>query len=245
MPLLLDQVVSKLASLEEAILMKLLDRCQFAFNEEAYTPGMSGFDPPETASLLELRLLEQETMDAHFGRYLVPEERPFYSGLPAPKRRVPVQDPELRIRELETINLSGRILVSYLDLLPQVCRPGSDGHFGSSVEHDVICLQAIARRVHFAACYVAESKYQSDPEGFQELIDRQDAEELRRKLTREEAEREVLQRVERKLRSLQRASDPSNRYIIDVKPVLVYFRDWIIPLTKEGEVRYLLQRPRS
>ncbi len=242
MPLNLDQVVARLAGLEEAILMKLLDRCQFAYNEAAYTPGISGFDPPESATLLELRLLHQETVDALFGRYLVPEERPFYTGLPRPRRLVTTLDPELHIRELETINLSGRILISYLELLPQICKPGSDGHLGSSVEHDVICLQAIARRIHYAACYVAESKYRLEPAVYQELIDRQDEKSLMERLTRKEVEQEVLRRVERKIRSLQKASDPNNRIIIAAEPIVYYFRDWIIPLTKEGEVRYLMQR---
>lgn len=242
MALSLEAVVQKLASLEEAILMKLVDRCQFAHNEAVYIPGQSGFSPPECASLLELRLLQQESMDAQFGRYLVPEERPFYSGLPPARRRVTVLDPELHIRDLETINLSGRILVSYLELLRQICKPGDDGHHGSAVEHDVICLQAIARRIHFAACYVAESKYQQDPNGFQALIEAQDVEGLRQRLTRAEVEEEVVQRVGRKLRAIQQGSDPANRYIVAVEPVQLYFRDWIIPLTKEGEIRYLLQR---
>jgi len=242
MPLDLDRVVSHLTSLEEAILMKLIDRCQFAYNAIVYIPGQSGFDPPESASLLELRLLHQETIDAYFGRYLVPEERPFYTNLPPPKRRVKAIDPELRIRELETINLSGRILVSYLDLLPQICRADDDGHYGSSVEHDVICLQAIARRVHYAACYVAESKYQRDPNTFQSLIERQDVEGLLEKLTRKEVENEVIKRIGYKLRSLQKASDPKNRHLIEEDVIKYYFKNWIIPLTKEGEVRYLLQR---
>lgn len=245
MPLNLDRVVAHLAGLEEAILMKLLDRCQFAYNEAAYSPGLSGFNPPETASLLELRLLHQETTDALFGRYMVPEERPFYSGLPRPRRAVMSLDPELHLRELETINLSGRILVSYLDLLPNICKPGEDGHLGSSVEHDVICLQAIARRIHYAACYVAESKYQQEPAFYQELIDRQDEKALLEALTRKKAEQEVLQRVERKIRSIQKASDPNNRVIVAAQPIVYYFRDWIIPLTKEGEIRYLLQRQSS
>ncbi len=242
MSLQLDEVVKKLSGLEEAILMKLLDRCQFAFNEEAYVPEHSGFAPSETLSLLELRLLHQESMDALFGRYLMPEERPFYAGLPGSKRSVPARDPEIQIRSLETINLSGKILISYLDFLPQICKKGDDGQYGSSVEHDVICLQAIARRVHYAACYVAESKYQDRPQEFKELIQKQDSDGLLKKLTRPEVESEVLKRVKRKLVGIQKLSDPKTRFLVDEEFMLFYFKDWIIPLTKEGEVRYLLQR---
>ncbi len=46
-----------------------------------YQPGQSRFHPPETASLFELRLQYQETLDTQFGRYRIPEERPFYLGL--------------------------------------------------------------------------------------------------------------------------------------------------------------------
>ena len=244
MDLTLPEITRKLAGLEEAIIHKLLDRAQFCQNADAYAPGESGFLPQETASLFELRLLYQETMDAQFGRYLMPEERPFYEGLPLSKRTVRVKPgTDLFIKELETINVSGKILTAYMDLLPHLCPTGDDGHHGSAVEHDVMVLQALARRIHFASLYVAESKYMSDPIHFRELIEAKAEASIMNSLTRKAVEEEVLARVRKKTASIQAAADPASRILVDPEVIVKFYKDWIIPLTKEGEVRYLLQRP--
>lgn len=242
MPLVLNDIATRLGGLEEAIIHKLLDRAQFCQNAEAYEPGSSGFLPQEAASLFELRLLYQEQMDAAFGRYLVPEERPFYQGLPPAKRPLLLPDSDLCIGDFDLINVSGKILVAYLDLLPQLCRSGDDGHHGSSVEHDVIALQALARRVHFGALFVAESKYQARPDLFQPLIEARDEDGLLTALTRPEQEAAVLVRVREKTAAIQALSDPHSRHLVSPEVLSNTYRDWIIPLTKEGQVRYLLQR---
>lgn len=240
----LPEITKKLAGLEEAIIHKLLDRAQFCQNAPAYAPGESGFLPQETSSLFELRLLYQESMDAQFGRYLIPEERPFYEGLPAPKRNLRVSiGQDLSIRDLETINVSGKILTAYMDLIPLLCPPGDDGHHGSAVEHDVIVLQALGRRIHYASLYVAESKYQGDPEKFRRLIQARAEGEILEALTRKAVEEEVLARVRKKTASIQAAADPASRVVVNPEVIEQFYKDWIIPLTKEGEVRYLLQRP--
>ncbi len=72
--------------------------------------------------------------------------------------------------------MTGPIRQDYLAWLPRLCGTGDDGHWGSSVEHDVICLQALARRIHYGALYVGESKFSEDPAKFASLVaDRDDA----------------------------------------------------------------------
>ena len=82
----LSTIAAQLEGLEETIIQKLIDRAQFAANAAAYRPGESGFASAGDKSLFDLRLRYQEEMDAAFGRFKVPEERPFHSDLPDPHR---------------------------------------------------------------------------------------------------------------------------------------------------------------
>jgi chorismate mutase len=231
-----------LESLEEEIITKLINRIQFAYNDVIYQPGRSGFENDTTHSLFELRLRAHEHMDARFGRFCVPEERPFTTDLPAAKRRVSLDTGQLHIDDNNRINLCPEILARYRQLLPILCDPGDDGQYGSSVEHDVYALQAIARRVHFGALYVAESKFRSDPGGFGALVAHNDLEGIEQKLTRSDVEATILSRVQEKVKTMQMAVNTRIRKTIDPAIVHAFYRDHIIPLTKKGEVRYLLHR---
>ncbi len=242
MTLSLETIASRLAGLEETLIYKLLDRAQFAGNPGAYTPGRSGFVPTEQGSLFDLRLRFQETLDTQFGRYRIPEERPFHLDLPEPRRVPPQAETGLTIADLESINVSPAIRTAYLALLPRLCGTSDDGQWGSSVEHDVICLQALGRRIHYGALYVGESKYREDPARFSALVAARDEAGLLAAITRAEVEERVLARVRSKVEAIQSVSDPALRRLADPAAVVDFFRASIIPLTKEGEIRYLLQR---
>ena len=243
-PLDLDQIAACLEGLEETIITKLIDRAQFALNQVVYQPGKSGFEGEER-SLFEIRLHAQEVFDSEFGRFCVPEERPFTKGLPASKRNLELPPSPLSIDDCEAVNMTEEILTGYRDLLPAICLPGDDGHYGSSVEHDAYALQAIARRVHFGALYVGESKYESDPEVYDTLIEQRDTVRLLQVLTRPEVEDTILERVASKVEHLQAEVNPQVRRRIASQAVLGFYQTHIIPLTKEGEIRYFLSRRRE
>ena len=241
----LAQIAADLESLEETIIVRLIDRAQFRRNLAAYTPGKSGFQGEPVLSLLALRLRYQEEMDACFGRFCAPEERPFNRLLPAPRRRVTLPDNCLAIDDYDRVNLTAPILESYLALVADICRPGDDGQYGSSVEHDVYAIQAIARRIHYGSLYVAESKYRSDPAAFESALDRDDPGTLMQLLTRPAVEARVLARVAQKSAALQAPANPVLRHIIDPQTIQGYYAAHIIPLTKQGEVLYLRHRRRK
>jgi chorismate mutase len=94
-------------------------------------------------------------MDARFGRYCVPEERPFCKDLPKPRRKVNLPEYDLVIDDFNKINLTESIKSRYIELVPLICQPGDDGQYGSSVENDVYALQAISRLIHYGALFVA------------------------------------------------------------------------------------------
>jgi chorismate mutase len=238
----LDKIATHLEGLEETIIARMIDRAQFKQNRLAYQPGKSGFKGETELSLFALRLKFQEEMDACFGRFAVPEERPFNKNLPEAKRIVRLPDNCLQLADYNAVNLSDKILASYLDLVPRICAAGDDAQYGSSVEHDVYAIQAISRRIHYGAMYVGETKYLSDPEIFRKAVDANDTRLLETLLTRPEVERRILRRVEEKVTILQAAAKVDTRITINPGVVRDYYAAYIIPLTKQGEILYLLNR---
>lgn len=238
----IDKIATDLEGLEETIIARLIDRAQFRRNRLAYQPGKSGFKGETQLSLLALRLKFQEEMDACFGRFAVPEERPFNKKLPDARRIVRLPDNCLRLADYNAVNLTDKILAGYLDLVPQICAAGDDAQYGSSVEHDVYAIQAISRRIHYGAMYVGETKYLSDPATFKKAVDSNDTRILETLLTRPEVEQRILRRVQDKVTLLQAAARVDTRITIDPDVVRQYYAAVIIPLTKEGEILYLLNR---
>lgn len=242
MEMKLDIVAATLEGLEDTIIFKLLDRAQFAVNRSVYLPGLSGFESEQGRSLFEIRLRWQEEMDSQFGRFIVPEEMPFTKGLPSPKRRMNLPDTGLCSSAVNKVDLTPLILERYHGLLENICRSGDDGHYGSSVEHDIYALQALSRRIHYGSLYVAECKYRENRQQYQEFIHTGNRAAILELLTRKEVEERIIGRVRDKLAYAQEHVNETVRTRIDPEIILTLYRDTVIPLTKEGEVAYLLSR---
>ena len=238
----LDLISSRLEGLEETIIHRLIDRAQWCVNDVAYAPGASGFTDSDSRSLFELRLRYHEEMDAKFGRFCVPEERPFNSELPKPQREVNLPETGLHIKNFDCVNFTEAVLTSYRLLLPKICPQGDDGQYGSSVEHDVYAVQAIARRLHYGALYVAECKFRGDPHGYANLIKEKNQEALLKKLTRRAVEEKIIVRIKEKVKRVQAKVNRSVRNFVMPEPIIVYYKDFLIPLTKQGQILYLLNR---
>lgn len=59
----------------------------------------------------------------------------------------------------KAINVNERIMDLYLQrLLPGITEPGDDNNYGSSAMGDVLCLQALSKRIHYGK-FVAEAKF--------------------------------------------------------------------------------------
>jgi chorismate mutase len=241
----IDIIAAHLEGLEETVIFKLIDRAQFCVNERVYRPGESGFEGEKKRSLFHLRLLFHEKMDAQFGRFCVPEERPFFPRLPKPKRTARLPETGLGISDFNTVNLMHDIVAGYLALVPRICRNGDDGHYGSSVEHDVYAVQAIARRVHYGSLYVAESKFRAEPEVLASLIREGNRTAILEKLTRRDVEERIVLRIKEKAAAAQAKVNRAIRHCVDAEIIAEFYRDVIVPLTKKGEVLYLINRDRN
>ncbi|KAF9781799.1 chorismate mutase, partial [Thelephora terrestris] len=122
-----------------------------------------------------------------------------------------------------------------------------DGNYGSAATLDVEVLQAISKRVHYGK-FVSESKFVSDPAAFIPHIQNPNRPALEGLVTKPEVERKLLQwlRERATIYAQNVAADGSpnqdETYKIDVDGVVELYEYYIIPLTKEVEVDYLLQR---
>ncbi|MFA5205416.1 MAG: chorismate mutase [Lentisphaeria bacterium] len=236
--LLLSNIRAVLVRLEETILFALIERGQFRQNPVVYRRGAF----PEAIgdeSLAGFLLRETECAHARMRRYTSPDELPFFTDLPAPLL------PALRFDENplrpNTVNFNPRLRTAYEDeIVPHLCRPGDDQQYGSTAVCDTACLQAISRRVHYGK-FVAESKYQAHPERFLPLLAARDAAGILAAITDAAVEAKVLERVELKAGTYCREiSGSSLGGGLDPEDIVEVYRRWLIPLTKEVEVAYLL-----
>lgn len=154
------------------------------------------------------------------------------------------------------MNVNAEIKAHYIQtFLPKAClqtgrsdRGEREENYGSAAACDINCLQALSRRIHFGK-FVAESKFQAEEAAFTEMIRAGDREGLRRAITNEKVELQVLERLKLKARTY--GTDPSlsngsengeAQGKINVEAVEALYRDFVIPLTKVVEVEYLMQR---
>lgn len=197
-------------------------------------------------------LLEQEKLQSLIRRYESPDEYPFFLE----QLQKPILDPldYPRILHKNTVNVNDKIKKFYTQqFLPAVCpdfggrgdRGVSQENYGSSATCDIACLQALSRRIHFGK-FVAESKFLSETEKFTRLIKAGDRDGIGEAITNAAVEKTVLERL--KLKAQTYGTDPSfgvdagDQAKINVEAVVSMYRDFVIPLTKEVEVEYLMQR---
>lgn len=241
-PLDLNYIASRLESLEETIISKLIDRAQYRVNETIYEAGKSGFAGEHSRCLFDLRMHYHEQMDAAFGRFCIPEERPFTRNLPEPQRTVNLPETGLQIDDFQNVNFAGPIRTEYMKLVKVICQPGDDGQYGSSVEHDVYAIQAISRRIHYGAFYITEYKYRTNTSLFIKYIEERDTDKLEELVTRKEVEDRIISRVHQKTIEMQRGVNREIRKVIEPEAIVRFYREAVIPLTKQGEIAYLMHR---
>ncbi|KAF9914957.1 chorismate mutase aro7 [Lobosporangium transversale] len=245
----------------------LIERAQFALNQRIYEPGMYQYDDAKyKGSFLGYFLHEMEKVHARVRRYTSPDEYPFTSPLPEPVLP-PLNFPP--VLHKNDINVNKDIMERYLkDIVPKICPPGDDQNYGSSATRDVECLQALSKRIHYGK-FIAESKFidPKEQKTYIRLIQNKDRDGLMKLLTNRTVEEALLRRLRRKamiyghditetgeidggiavdnngqpLSASEQAEQHKNRKIRADVVVDLYER-FVIPLTKEVEVDYLLQR---
>ncbi|KAI9794384.1 MAG: chorismate mutase aro7 [Peltula sp. TS41687] len=245
----LSNIRFQLIRLEDTITFHLIERVQFPLNRTIYIPGALHL-PNSNLSFMDWMLREQERLHSLVRRYQSPDEYPFFpEALQTPILK-PLNYP--RILHPNTVNVNQKLKRSYIEhVLPAAClktvgredRGESQEHYGSAGTCDVACLQALSRRIHFGK-FVAEAKFQQQRVEFEKMIRAADRKGLDAAVTDEKVEKKVLERL--RLKAKTYGTDPSigadGMGKIDVDAVVTMYKDFVIPLTKEVEVEYLMQR---
>ncbi|KAL7627719.1 chorismate mutase aro7 [Parahypoxylon ruwenzoriense] len=240
----------QLIRLEDTITFHLIERVQFPLNRTVYTPGAIEIGQDSTLSFMDWYLQEQEKLQSLIRRYEAPDEYPFFPEALQKPMLKPLDYP--KILHPNNVNVNEKIKQFYIEkFLPAVCpdfgrpdRGESAENYGSSATCDIACLQALSRRIHFGK-FVAESKFRSDPEKYTDMIKAGDRQGIGESITNAAVEKQVLARLGLKARTY--GTDPSispsdDAGKINVEAVVSMYRDFVIPITKEVEVEYLMQR---
>ncbi|PKA65577.1 Chorismate mutase 3, chloroplastic [Apostasia shenzhenica] len=246
--LTLDSIRHSLIRQEDSIIFALLERAKYCYNADTYDRNvfsMNGF----RGSLIEYMVRETEMLHAKVGRYKSPDEHAFFAeDLPEPMLP-PMQYPKVLHQVSDSININKKIWQMYFsNLLPSLVKGGTDGNCGSTAVCDTICLQSLSKRIHYGK-FVAEAKFLESPDVYRAAIKAQDKEQLMKMLTYESVENAIKQRVETKAKvfgqkvtvGADESYDPPE-YKIRPSLVAELYGEWIMPLTKEVQVEYLLGR---
>ncbi|KEY71481.1 hypothetical protein S7711_03548 [Stachybotrys chartarum IBT 7711] len=246
----LSRIRFQLIRLEDTITFHLIERVQFSLNQNIYIPGAVAI-PNSSLSFFDWYFQEQEKLQSLIRRYESPDEYPFYPEAIQKAILKPLNYPA--ILHANDVNVNDKIKQFYIEkFLPAVCpdfghgdRGESQENYGSSATCDIACLQALSRRIHYGK-FVAESKFRSDEENYIRMIKAEDREGIAESITNKAVEKKVLERLRLKAETYGR--DPSvtngtiNDHKINVDAVVSMYEDFVIPLTKEVEVEYLMQR---
>ncbi|KAK1923164.1 chorismate mutase [Papiliotrema laurentii] len=250
----LDHIRSQLIRLEDTIIFLLIERSQFAQNPKIYQAGQFQQDTGFAGSWLEWFLFEIESFHAKARRYTSPDEYPFTPIERLPKPIIAAQEyPTLLHKPAAShpsVNVNDKILKFYVDrIVPGVTKQTDDGNYGSAATRDVEVLQALSRRIHFGM-FVSESKFLSAPHDFipHILASPPNTAALAGLITKPEVEAKLLVRLENKAKLYGAEMDADGNIVeagrtrINVGEIVHMYRDYVIPLTKDVEVDYLVHR---
>ena len=238
--LTLDRIRAVLARLEETIIFALIERSQFRLNRPVYRPRALGTALGDRC-LVDFLLHGTEVLHSQLRRYTSSDEHPFFSDLPEPILEH-LDYPHVLVTD-GTLNFNDRIREIYEQhIVTRICAEGDDGQYGSSAVNDVVCLQALSKRVHYGE-FVAESKFQADKEKYAPLIAAGDRGAIVSLLTDAEVEINVIQRVREKTSQYAGLIQAADDSTLTPETVVKIYKEWVIPLNKEVQVEYHFRRP--
>mmetsp|Transcript_65643 Transcript_65643/g.182636 ORF Transcript_65643/g.182636 Transcript_65643/m.182636 type:complete len:311 (-) Transcript_65643:59-991(-) len=256
-----------LQRMEDSIIFSLIERSRYHVNNAVYEPDCSHLGDFRLHQLRSAGsngcygdwfIYQMECLHSQVRRYQHPTEYPFFGPLPEPclgstsGGKTDKQPILSHVPEAAVVNK--RLLDIYrTKMIPKICESGDDGNHGSTAVQDAHCLQTMSTRIYFGL-FVAESKFRTEAEKATALIRAGDREGLMAFITKPEVEEKNIQRVILKARTFSQniaageagqltpALSDDTSYKLDAEYIGTVFRDFLMPLTKDVEVEYLLTR---
>jgi len=253
--------------MEDSIIFSLIERSQYKVNAEVYAPDCSQLGEfklhqlkaaGSSGCLGDWFIYQTECLHSQVRRYQHPTEFPFFSPLPEPtlggaSGHCAKRDPILADVPPEAIVNRQLLEIYRTRMVPALCEDGDDGNHGSTAVQDVHCLQTMATRLYYGL-FVAESKFRSETEKATALVRARDRDGLVAFITKPDVEAANIKRVILKARTFSQnitagedgqlapVLNGDTTYKVNPEYIGTVFRDFIMPLTKEVEVEYLLAR---
>eukprot|EP00419_Tripos_fusus_P034581 CAMPEP_0172776006 /NCGR_PEP_ID=MMETSP1074-20121228/199067_1 /TAXON_ID=2916 /ORGANISM="Ceratium fusus, Strain PA161109" /LENGTH=278 /DNA_ID=CAMNT_0013612707 /DNA_START=15 /DNA_END=847 /DNA_ORIENTATION=+ len=256
----LNHIRRSLMRMEDSIIFSLIERSQYKTNFPVYEPDCKQLgefrlhqlkSAGSNGCLGDWFIYQTECLHSQVCRYKHPTEFAFFPPLPEPYLGATSPDSADTVPILAPVPkeavVNGKLLEIFrTKIVPTICEEGDDGNHGSTSCQDVHSLQTMATRIYYGL-FVAESKFRSERETASNLIRARDREGLMAFVTKPEVEAKNISRVILKAETFsqnipQESEDGAKTYKINGEYVGTVFRDYIMPLTKEVEVEYLLAR---
>jgi len=265
----LDNIRKSLMRMEDSIIFTFIERSQFPCNRDVYEPDcqqLGAFKLHELKSagsngcLGDWFVYQTECLHSQVRRYEHPTEYSFFRPLPEPTLGQPpsLKRPRSGASVLVPLPpasmINSRLLETYRKhMIPAICEEGDDGNHGSTAVQDVQVLQTMATRIYYGL-FVAESKFRSETARATALIKAKDRDGLMAFITKKDVEERNIRRVILKARTFAQNISASEEgqlvptvsadttYKLDPKFIGKVFEDFLMPLTKDVEVDYLLAR---
>jgi len=263
----LGNIRNSLMRMEDSIIFSLIERSQYKINTAVYEPdcqqlGLFQLHQLKSAGsngcLGDWFIYQTECLHSQVRRYQHPTEYSFFGPLPEPTLgstsggrtdAEPILNP---VPERALVN--NRLLDIYrTKMVPTLCEKGDDANHGSTAVQDVHCLQTMATRIYYGL-FVAESKFRQEEERATALIKAHDVDGLMDFITKKDVEEKNIKRVILKARTFsqniwasqegQLAPERTSETTYKILPEFIgtVFQDFLMPLTKDVEVAYLLAR---
>jgi len=251
--------------MEDSIVFSLVERAQYKRNASVYEPDnpqLGHFKLHQLKSagsdgcLGDWFIYQTECLHSQAHRYEHPTEFAFFGPLPEPTLGSGKLKQQKKI--LEAVPPEALINRRLLDIfrtkiIPHICEEGDDSNHGSTAVQDVHCLQMMATRIYYGL-FVAESKFRTETEKARALIRAQDRDGLMAFITKPDVEVKNIQRVILKARTFSQTISTAEEnqlaptlslktsYKVNPEFIGAVFREFLMPLTKDVEVEYLLKR---
>ncbi|KAH3903097.1 chorismate mutase ARO7 SCDLUD_000709 [Saccharomycodes ludwigii] len=242
----LQNIRNELVHMEDTIIFNFIERSYFPTCSSVYLENADGLKIPDfDGSFLDWALMHLEMLESQIRRFESPDETPFFPDHILKPILPSINYPKVLASYSNQVNYNSNIKRMYIDKITKLISK-NDGDakesYGSVTTIDIKCLQSLSRRIHFGK-FVAEAKFQKDKELYTDLIKKKDIDGLYQNITNSAVEEKILQRL--LIKAEVYGVDPTNKEgerKITPEYLVKIYKEYVIPMTKEVEVQYLLRR---
>lgn len=242
----LQNIRDELVKMEDTIIFNFIERSHFPTCPTVYKENSPDLQIPDfDGSFLDWALMQSEIVNSQIRRFESPDQTPFFPDKILKPILPSVNYPQVLASYSPQVNFNRDIKKVYLEqIVPLISKFDGESweNFGSVATSDIDCLQSLSRRIHFGK-FVAEAKFQKEKELYSKMIKEKDIDGIYKSITNSAVEEKILQRL--CIKAEVYGVDPTNKEgyrKITPEYLVKIYKDFVIPLTKEVEVEYLLRR---